>query len=40
MRIYLFGFDLELNPMYLVLKLDLENIKIYLYTQTEFPNYL
>ena len=39
MRMYLFGFDLDLNRMYLILKFDLDNVKMYLYTKNEFPGY-
>ena len=37
MMFYLF--DLDLDPMTLVLKLDLDMVKMYLYTKNEVPIY-
>ena len=32
-------FDLDLDPMTLILKLDLDMVKMYLYTEDEVPSY-
>ena len=32
------SFDLDLDPMTLVLKLDLDMVKMYLHTQNEVPS--
>ena len=32
-------FDLNLDPMTLILKFDLDMVKIYLYTEDEVPSY-
>ena len=34
-----YSFDLELDPMTLVLKLDLDMVKMYLHTKNEVPSY-
>ena len=34
-----YSFDLDLNPMTLILKLDLDMVKTYLYTENEVPSY-
>ena len=34
-----YSFDLDLDPMILVLKLDLDMIKMYLCTKNEVPTY-
>ena len=33
------SFDLDLNPMTLVLKPDLDMVKMYLHTKNEVPSY-
>ena len=32
-------FDLDLDPITLILKLDLDMVKMYLYTEDEVPSY-
>ena len=32
-------FDLDFDPMTLILKLDLDMVKMYLYTEDEVPSY-
>ena len=32
-------FDLDLNPMTLILKLDLDMVKMYLHAKNEVPSY-
>ena len=32
-------FDLDLDPMTLILKLDLDMVKMYLYAENEVPSY-
>ena len=34
-----FSFDLDLDPMTLVLKLNLDMVKMYLHTKNEVPSY-
>ena len=34
-----YSFDLDHNPMTLVLKLDLDMVKMYLHTKNEVPSY-
>ena len=35
----LYSFDIDLGPMTLILRLDLDMIKMYLYTKNEDPRY-
>ena len=34
-----YSFDLDLDPMTLVLKLDLDMVKMYLHTKNEVPSF-
>ena len=34
-----YSFDLDLNPMILILKLDLDMVKIHLYSEKEVPSF-
>ena len=38
-NIMFYSFDLELDPTTLVLKLDLDMVKMYLHTKNEVPSY-
>ena len=38
-NIMFYSFDLDLDPMTLVLKLDLDMVKMYLHTNNEVPSY-